>query len=122
MSVMLDSIERVMRLSEAGRFRDARQILDGMIDGEDDELACALKAVRQAMAELEQCFRTLYGYDQHRQVIIKRQRVALERIAEGAPTEEPERYDGDNHGDTAMNAAEMEHWRLAKIAREGLGK
>jgi hypothetical protein len=51
---------------------------------------------------------------------IVRLRAALELICKGAPSEMPERYDGDNHGDTAMSAADIEHFRVAEIARSAL--
>jgi hypothetical protein len=47
-------------------------------------------------------------------------RKALEKICEGAPTEWPERYEGDNHGDTARSASEIEHFHMAEIARAAL--
>ena len=47
-------------------------------------------------------------------------REALVAICEGAPEEEPDWYEGDNHGDTASQAAEREHYRLAQIARAAL--
>lgn len=47
---------------------------------------------------------------------------ALERICMDAPTELPDQYGGDNHGNTAHNAAECEHFRLAEIARAALAQ
>lgn len=47
-------------------------------------------------------------------------RAALVLICKGAPTECPERYEGDNHGDTAMAASEIEHFRITEIARAAL--
>lgn len=51
---------------------------------------------------------------------VGRLREALEKICEGAPTEWPERYEGDNHGDTARSASEIEHFHMAEIARAAL--
>lgn len=47
-------------------------------------------------------------------------RAALLLICKNAPTEEPDPYDGDNHGDTAWAASQMEHFTLAQIARAAL--
>ena len=47
---------------------------------------------------------------------------ALEDICKGAPTALPERYEGDNHGDAAFNAAERGHFRVAEIARSALAQ
>lgn len=47
---------------------------------------------------------------------------ALEAIAAGAPTERPDWYEGDNGTDIALNAAHIEHFRVAEIARAALAK
>lgn len=62
-----------------------------------------------------------YREEEHRiRKEVERYRAALLDICEDAPTEEPKWYDGDNHTDTADNAAEREHYRLAQIARAAL--
>jgi hypothetical protein len=47
---------------------------------------------------------------------------ALKLIAADAPLEYPERYEGDNHGDTAFCASEQTHYNLAYIARAAINK
>ena len=48
--------------------------------------------------------------------------AALKSIAADAPSVKPSRVDSDNHGDMRDNAAEMEHYRLAQIARAAIAK
>lgn len=48
---------------------------------------------------------------------LARAREGLEKIAAGAPTEKPERYDGDNHGDSVSYGFEAQHFCDAEIAR-----
>lgn len=45
---------------------------------------------------------------------------ALRAIAKDAPLERPEWLNSDNHGDTAANAMDIEHYRLAQIAIQAL--
>lgn len=49
-----------------------------------------------------------------------RLRKALARIAEGAPSTEPEWVESDNHGDTADIASARAHYHYASIARAAL--
>ena len=47
-------------------------------------------------------------------------RAFIEQLASEGPAEEPERYTGDNHGDTEKNAQDISDWYLAKRARAAL--
>lgn len=46
--------------------------------------------------------------------------AALREIADKAPTEEPERYEGDNHGDSYHSGWERGEYAMAQIARAAL--
>ena len=48
--------------------------------------------------------------------------MALKAIVANAPVESPERYEGDNHGDTARWASDSTHYELANLARPALEK
>lgn len=50
-----------------------------------------------------------------------RLRAVLQAEIDAAPSEEPERYDGDNHGDSEANACERSAWYKAQKWKKVLG-
>lgn len=50
----------------------------------------------------------------------ERLRRAIETALKGSPTEDPGRYEGDNHGDSFTSGWEHAEWATAKILRAAL--